>query len=208
VNTYETDEQAIKRWWQENGKMVVTGVVLVLAAVVGTRWWLDRAETQAQTASAEYQQLLTELAQDNREAVIKRGTYLIENYDGTPYGALAALVLAKVRTEAGELAAARSRLEWVRENAPLPELQDLARLRLARVHLAEGNPQLALNILATVTNEAFTVLTEEIRGDVHVAMGNEAAARTAYEKALAHREPGSDDRLLRMKLNELGGGDA
>ena len=35
-------------------------------------------------------------------------------------------------------------------------------------------------------------------------MGDRAAARTAYEKALQHRRPGSDTRLLRMKLDELG----
>ena len=63
-------------------------------------------------------------------------------------------------------------------------------------------------MLAAVNNEAYAALTEEIRGDVHVAMDNPAAARTAYEKALQRSAPGSDDSLLRMKLNELGGGDA
>lgn len=211
MSAYETEEQrleSIRRWWQENGKMVVTGIVLIVGAAVGTRLWLDRGHAQAEAASAEYQQLLNELSQDNKAAVIQRGAYLIDNYSGTPYASLAALALAKVRTESGELPAARARLEWVQENAPLPEFKDLARLRLARLHVAEGNPQLALNTLAEVNNETYAALAEEIRGDIHVAMGNPSAARIAYEKALQHSKPGNDDSLLRMKLNELGGGDA
>ncbi len=209
--SYETEAQqveAIKRWWKENGKMVVAGVVLALAGVIGGRLWLDRVETRAQAASMEYQQLLGELSAGNREAVIQRGSYLVDNYASTPYASLAALALAKMRAEAGEYPAARSRLEWVLERAEPSQYRTVARLRLARIHLAEGNAQLALNTLAEVTDRAFEAVLEELRGDVYVAMGNRAAARTAYRKALEASAPGSDTRVLQMKLDDLGDADA
>ncbi len=211
MNAYETEEQqveAIRKWWRENGKMFVIGAVLTLGAAVGGRLWIDHRHNQAEAASVEYEQLLRELGQGNTEAVIKRGSYLIDSYAATPYSDLAALALAKVRIEAGELPAARARLQWVLEHSAQAELQDLARLRLARVHVEEGNAQQALSVLAALTNDAFTAVAEALKGDVYVAMGDKAAARTAYQKALDHSRPGSDTSVLRMKLDDLGVSDA
>lgn len=208
MNAYETEEQqveAIRKWWKENGKMFVLGAVLTLGAVLGGRLWIDHRHAQAEAAAAEYEQLLSELGQGNTEAVIKRGAYLIDSYPATPYSDLAALALAKVRAEAGELPAARARLEWVMEHSAQTELRDLARLRLARVHLQEGNTQQALNVLAALTNAAFSAVVEELKGDVYVVMGDKAAARTAYQKALDHSRSGGDTSVLRMKLDDLGG---
>ena len=205
--SYETEEQqveAIKKWWKENGTMFVAGIVITLGAVVGWRWWMDHRNAQAEAAAVEYQQLLAELGQGDKEAVIKRGGYLIDNYAATPYSDLAALALSRLRVDAGELAAARSRLEWVMNHAESPELRDVARLRLARVHLAAGNARQALEVLSALKNQAFAALADEVRGDVYVAMGDEGAARTAYQKALQASRPGSDTTLLRMKLDELG----
>lgn len=207
MSAYETEEQqveAIKRWWKENGKAVILGVVLTLVAVGGGRYWFQYQSTRAESASVEYSQLLTELGQDNREAVIKRGEYLVNTYPKTGYAALAALILAKAHVEAGEMAAARSRLQWVIDNAPQPELKNVARLRLARIQLAEGNAQQALSTLSGIDSDAFTAAAEEIRGDAYMATGDTGAARTAYQKALDASEPGTDTRLLRMKLDNIG----
>lgn len=210
MEAYETEEQqieAFRKWWKENGKMVVFGAVLTVSAAVGGKMWLNHHHAQAEAASVEYEQLLQELAQGNTEAVIKRGSYLVDNYAATPYSDLAALVLAKQRTEAGELPAARARLEWVLEHSAQVELQEIARLRLARIYLQEGNTQQALSMLAALTNNAFSAAVEELKGDVYVVMGNRAAARTAYEKALDQSSQGSDTSLLRMKLDDLGTSD-
>ena len=211
MNAYETEEQqveAIRKWWQENGKMFIAGMVLTVGSVVGWRMWVDHRHNQAEAASAEYEQLLRELGAGNTEAVIKRGAYLVENFSATPYSDLAALALAKLRLEGGELAAAKGRLEWVLEHGKQDEIRDLARLRLARVHLQGGDSQQALAALAELSNPAFAAVAEEVRGDAYLAQGDKAAARAAYEKALQHSRPGSDTAVLRMKLDNLGGVDA
>jgi len=207
LSEYETEEQqieAIKNWWKENGKALIFGVVIALAAAGGGRYWFDYQNSRAESASVEYSQLLIEIGQNNRDAVIKRGEYLVSTYSKSAYASLAALIVAKARVEAGELAAARSRLLWVIENSGQVELKNVARLRLARIQLAEGDSQQALITLTGMDSNAFSATTDEIRGDAYLAMGDTGAARTAYQKALDGSEPGSDTRLLRMKLDNIG----
>ena len=207
MSAYETDEQqveAIRKWWKENGKAVILGAVLTVAGIGAGSYWYQYQHTRAESASVEYSQLLTELGQDNREAVIKRGEYLVNTYPKSGYAALAALIVAKARVEAGEMAAARAQLQWVIDNAEQPELKNVARLRLARIQLAEGNAQQALATLSGIDSDAFTAAAEEVRGDAYMAMGDTGAARTAYQKALDASEPGTDTRLLRMKLDNIG----
>jgi len=207
VSAFETEEQqveAIKKWWKENGKAIILGAVLTLVAVGAGRYWFEYQSTRSESASVEYSQLLSELGQDNREAVVKRGEYLVNTYPKTGYAALAALIVAKARVEAGEMAAARSQLQWVIDNTPQAELKDVARLRLARIQLAEGDAQQALATLSGIDSDVFAAAAEEIRGDAYMAMGDTGAARTAYQKALDSSEPGVDTRLLRMKLDNIG----
>lgn len=209
MSAYETEEQqldAIRAWWKENGRALMFGVVLSLAAILGGRYWFHYQHVQAESASMEYAQLLAEMAQHNKEAVMKRGAYIITSFAKTPYAALSALVLAKAHVAAGELAPARERLQWVIEHSGQPETQDIARLRLARVQLAEGHAQQALTTLATVTDVQFRVMVAEIKGDAYVAMNDRAAARTAYQQALESSVSGSDTSLLQMKLDGVGNG--
>jgi len=54
---YETEEQqveALKEWWRENGKAVITGVVLGVAVIGGWTLWQKRGESQAIAASDGY----------------------------------------------------------------------------------------------------------------------------------------------------------
>ena len=54
MDTLTTEEQqlaAIKQWWKENGSSIVTGVVLGLAVLFGTRAWFAYQDRNAQSAS-------------------------------------------------------------------------------------------------------------------------------------------------------------
>lgn len=197
--------EQIKRWWKKYGGPLVTGLVIGLALVFGARAWFDYQERQRLSASAEYQQLQAELGRDNAEAVLRRGTHIIDTYGSTPYATLAALALAKVHVERGELSAARLRLEGALENAATPELQHIVRLRLARVLTAEGEAARALALLESATvPEGFRAAYEELKGDLHVAMGNPERARAAYLRALDALGAEGGAELVQMKLDDLG----
>ena len=202
-----TDEEQVedlKKWWQRNGRHVTTGAVIGLAAVLGLRAWWDYQERQRLSASTEYEQFQAEFSQGNTDAVLRRGNYLIENYSGTPYAVIAALTLAKVHVDRGELPAAKQQLQWVVDKAKAPELVHIARLRLARVIAAEGDPAAAIKVLESVDAGMFAASYDELKGDLYVAAGDRDQARAAYRKAIAELNSGAGSDLVQMKLDDLG----
>ena len=57
---YATDEERVeelKKWWKENGKSVIFGIVLGLSILFGWRWWGDYQLNQSLQASTLYTQL-------------------------------------------------------------------------------------------------------------------------------------------------------
>ena len=203
---FETEEQqleALKRWWSENGKAVLWGLFLGLSILVGARFWYQHIEQQATAASMEFDQLRQELSAEQFDAVAQRAAYIREHFASTPYAVMAALVQARIAVEKGQLDKAADELRWVLANDPLPEYGDEARLRLARVLLALGQPDAAL---AQLSPEPSTLRAryQELRGDILLGKGDREAARAAYTQALALLPAEADKTILRMKLTDLG----
>ena len=198
---------ALKQWWKTYGKAVVVGVFLGLVALIGYQQWTAYTKSLGETASMEYELLMQALALDDNQAVRDRGTRLVDNYGGTPYANLAALALAKVYVEDADYPAAKGYLQRVMDNPELAELEHVARLRMARLMLAEGNASGALSLLQAAQPGSFKGLYDELIGDCHMALDNRDMARQAYEQALA-ADFQSDTATLEMKLDELGGREA
>lgn len=96
-------------------------------------------------------------------------------------------------------------LDWVIRHAKDDSLKLLARLRLARIKLAVGDPQAALTALAGVNAGGFAPLYAELRGDAYAKLGKADDARAAYTQALAQWAPDMGDKsMVQMKLNDLG----
>lgn len=207
MNAYNTEEEqveALKAWWKENGKSVIAGVVLGATILVGGRMWFSYQQGQAETASNQYQALIAALEQDDTSRVLERGSTLVGQYANTPYAALASLAMAKIKLEEGQHEAARSHLQWVIAHAGQAELEHIARLRLAKVLIADGEQAQALTLLNSVEPGEFGPAYKELKGDIFAAQGNAAAARQAYEEALAGLPAAADRNYLQLKLNDLG----
>lgn len=204
---YTTEEEQIeniKRWWSQHGKSILIGLILGLAVLAGVRYWNDQKGTQAEQASVLYEQMMVALEQNNKKAVLDQGAALIGQYPKTPYGALAAFALAKVKLEEGDAKSARTYLQWVLDNAKQPGLEHIARLRLARVSLSENQTDAALKLLDVADTGVFTAEYEELKGDIYAATGKTEQARVAYTKAKGLAKEGTDQRTLQMKLDDLG----
>jgi predicted negative regulator of RcsB-dependent stress response len=126
---------------------------------------------------------------------------LIADYGSTPYAALGAMVLAKIKIEQGELEAAGAQLQWVLSNAGSDLLRQVARLRLVRVLIAAGDPDGAETLLGEATPDtAFAPFYSELRGDIHAARGDVGRARAEYEHALTLMQADTPERgILRLK---------
>lgn len=208
---YTEDEQLerLKEWWARYGKFVVAAVVLGLGAVVGTRIWTDQRNSAAEQASLQYQQLLELMEKGATEQAEQLAGGLLSGHAGTPYATLATLMLARIKVEQGDNGAAASLLRQLANGgAQPPELGRIARLRLARVLLADGKPEEALKALESGDFGPSQADYEAIRGDILLALGKTGEARTAWSRALT-LGGGGNRRALQMKLDDLAlaGGD-
>ncbi len=201
--TEEQQVEAIKKWWKENGKAVIAGLVIGFAALFGWRYWSEHREEQAQAASDLYAQTLAQLQQGKTEEGAMRAGKVAEQYQGTVYGPLARLALAKAAVQAGDTAGARKHLESAMNNAEPEALRHVARLRLARLLIADGELDAALALLDQAEPGAFEALYRESKGDIYLARGERQRASELYRAALAGIAPDSPYRSrLEMKIDD------
>lgn len=219
VYDHEEQEQleALKAWWRDHGNKVVNlalAAAVVAASVSGWKWWQDK---QAGEASAVYGQL--QAAAEKHDAKVTRdmAVALAENYSGTVYAGMGALLTAKVQAEAGDLKNAKAQLAWAADKASDPALRDLARLRLAGLLLDEKAYDEALQQLSTEPEAGFAARYAELKGDVYAAQGKTDEARTAYQAALSSLGDKGDmespdaqrqamyRELMQLKLESVGG---
>ena len=201
-----TDDEKLaelKKWWGENGGSIITGVVLGLAVLFGGKAWFAYQDRKAEAASNIYTTLMVALERGENQIVTGKAGVLVADYTGTPYATLAALALAKMNIEAGELAVASSHLQWVIDNTRSDISRDTARLRLARVMVAMDDLDGALVVLdQAVPGTSFDPLYTEVRGDVDVARGDLAAANKTYQTALDMTDSNAPGRhLLQLKFD-------
>ena len=201
----EEQVEALKKWWSENGKGLVAGLAIGLAGVVGWTSWQTWQQTQAETASVRYDQIVNHAADGEHEQVLSSADVLIDEYPGSAYASLTALIAARAAVEANDPDRAQKHLQWVVENASFPELVPIARLRLASLMLDAGEYDAALGELARIDSAAFRTRASELEGDVKRATGDRTAARESYERVLAGETLSPSVRVrVRMKLDDLG----
>lgn len=208
---YETEEEqleALRRWWSENGRAVIVGVVLAVAVVFGWRTWVQHRRAQAEGASVAYQMLLQQINSGENRKVSELGRQIIGTYPTSTYAVLTSLTMAQQAMDRKDLNAAGAQLSWAVQHAKIPELKELARVRLARVLIAQGKAQQALQQLNDGT-ASFDAMIEEVKGDAYLALGKRADAYRAYNKALSgYGDVPAKQQLLRMKLDNLAGAEA
>lgn len=212
MDTYRSDDEqveALRRWWDENGRSTVAAIVITLALAFGWQGWQTYQENRAVAASELYQTMLRGLSGGaaSEQPVTELAQQLKSEYGGTTYARFAALHLAAMAVERGELADAQAQLRWVLGKAPgRSDLAQVAQLRLARVLAAQGESEQALAILAEGGEEAYGAAYAMATGDVLLAAGRNDEARDAYINAqtmLGGGQLGVNLDSLQIKLQSL-----
>lgn len=199
----EEDLEKLKTWWRDNWVALVGGLVIGFGAIGGWEGYKSWRDGRSETASQMYEELKKALAASKSEDAGKIVDKLKTDYANTPYAAAAQLSAAQAAVDKGELDAASASLGWVVEHSDDAGMVQVARLRKSRVLLAQAKHD---DALAALSGDAgsFASLYEELRGDIQLAKGDAAAARAAYEKALAAADASAANRtLLQQKLDDL-----
>ena len=194
MEAYRTEEEqveALRRWWNENGRSTLFAVVLVLAGVFGWHGWQGYEAQRSDSASDLYQQMLEAAAMAEQGVVNdapaeRLASQLRNDYSSTTYAQFAALHQARMAVAADDLGAAESHLRWVLGKARSgSDTAAVAQLRLARVLAAQGETDQALTLLAPGSSGKFRAAATLARGDVLAAAGRSAEALAAYREAQA-----------------------
>jgi predicted negative regulator of RcsB-dependent stress response len=192
VDIYRTEEEqveALRKWWDENGRSTLLAIVLAVSAGFGWKWWQEQQQVRAEAASLHYEELLqaVQLAgNDEQDATIRHlAEGLKDDYASSTYASFAALHLARLAVMEDDLVTAEKELRWVLIAKPTEEVRMLAELRLARVVAARGDLQAALEILLSAEAGAYEPAYAEARGDIYLQQGEPDKAVESYEAALA-----------------------
>lgn len=208
MEIYDEHDQAeaLRRWWEKNGRALLIGLALGLAAVLGWQAWQGHQKNLAEAASVKYQILLNAI-DSNPDQVIATGREIIADYPDSPYAAFAGMAMGAAALEQGDPEAAAAHLQWVLENGHNAASRTVAGVRLARLKLSQGDAAGAHQLIQGLDTAGMEGLVAEVRGDILLAQGERAAARAAYEEALEAYATAVPEKqpLLRMKLDDLAG---
>ena len=219
--SYASDEEqleAIKRWWQENGTSLIVGVVIVLVVFFGSRQWQAAQVAKAGEASDLFETMMPLVAtiqsstlSDQSLAIVESSYDVLRNeHPNSIYTRYGALLMGSVYVSQDEYEQAAAELNWILENPDIgflksaeEELFLTARLRLARVRLAQGQAQQALDLVTAVEPLQMAAGYAEVQGDAYVELGQPDQARAAYERAMALDPQNAG--LIELKLLGLDG---
>lgn len=195
---------ALKRWLRENGLAIVAGVAVAALGLGGYRWWQAYQDNADLAAGAMFVQMENAFSQGNRtQAFILLGD-LERQYPSSPYADQAKLASARAFVEDGDLVRAGDELRDVMQHSRDPILKPIARLRLARVQIAQHQPAAAIATLNGAAPGALAPQYEDARGDAYYAMGDKTVALAQYRLARATDSAGqTDSGLLDLKISDL-----
>ena len=194
----------VKGWLRENGPWLAAGVAIGAAALWGWNYYQSYKERVALEASTRYEQLIDAYGRNDRVRGLALADGLRRDYASSPYADQADLAVARAMVDGNDLPKAAERLTRVMNDSKDLQLRLVARLRLARVQLAQGQPDTALGTLSAAEAGAFAAKYAEARGDILFFKGDKAGALREYQTARANKIAGVVDApVLELKIADL-----
>lgn len=207
MTEYLTEQEQIeqlKRWLRAYGLPALLGVFVGIVLFYGWHYYQGHRLHILTRASSVYDEMLTNRVHHNQEGAITQANKLLSHYASTPYGELAAFMLAHEAITQKNYPEALKHLSWVMKHSHTRSLRQIARLRVARIYIANQHPEEAIHLLRTIDDKSFSGLIDEVLGDAYLAAQQPAQARAAYQAALQNLPHSEEMRpLLEMKRDNL-----
>ncbi|PVZ72331.1 YfgM family protein [Pelagibaculum spongiae] len=193
----------VKKWLKQNGPSMVAGVVLGVVGIFGWDYYQGSVAEHKQNASIAYEKMLRQTGA-SQVTLLPLADLLVKDYSDTPYAAAGQLLLAKSAVEANQLEKAEGYLQWAIDKASQDEVVQEAKLRLARVFIAQQKFDQALAVLTAPQSKAYVAAFEALKGDAYLMQNQFDQAKTAYEAALDANLPAVVNVSgIQMKLDNL-----
>ncbi|MCP3675053.1 MAG: tetratricopeptide repeat protein [Gammaproteobacteria bacterium] len=204
---FETEEQqieAIKKWWKEYGLTIAAGLILGLAGIFGFRYFTEQRELKMAETSGAYESVLAILKEQNdKDKFMTEASIFKIAHSDTIYSNLLSFQLAKLAVDADDLGTAGQHLRDILNNPQHGSIEHIARIRLGRILLEQGEADKALAIIADAVGGEYQSSYELLRGDIWMLKGDRNRARQAYEAAKSNSTDGPENPNLEMLLTDL-----
>ena len=197
----EQEINQLKDWWKENGKAIIVAFVLGVGGMFGWRYWQVYQTNQIIEASAGYEALVYGAKQNSAAQKVKL-TEFVQTNSKTSYAVFALLNEAKNAVARQDFIAASTALEQALAQSQDEILTSLAAVRLSAVQFQSGQLDNALSTLNQVKSASFNARKALLSGDIQLAKGDQAAAKSSFEQALQNGSP-LERQAAQMKLNNL-----
>lgn len=207
MTDYLTEQEQIdllKNWIKQYSLVIISGILIAVVVMSGWRYWQQRQAKILSHASAVYDEMLAMRAQNDTDATLVQAQKLITHYPQTTYGQMAALTLARNAILKKDFKEAEKQFNWVIDHSKVSSIRQIARIRLARLMIAENKPKEGITVVQKVDDSTFNGVIEEVKGDAYLAMKEIDKARQSYQAALTALPNAESIRpLLQMKYDNL-----
>lgn len=197
--------EEMRAWWSENGRYVITGVVLGVAIIFGWNQWRSSIQTSRIEASNLFEEVMSAVGDGDSDMAEAAAGNIYDNYEQTVYPDQTRLAMARLYMDKGRDQDAADVLRELIVVGDENEIQLVGRLRLAKVLLYQNKPDEVVELLKDRGESGFSARYSEVLGDAYAAQGNFAEAQTAYLAALTENQTMRtvDNTLVQLKLNDL-----
>lgn len=197
--------EKMRTWWSDYGNYVIAGVVLGAAILFAINYYQSSKRSAQLEASGLYDELTNYVVDgdiDAAEAVTGR---IVSDFGDSAYAPQSRLAIARLYMDRNrDQDAADALADLIASDAEEP-FKQIARLRLAKIHLYQGKADDAVALLEDVDDKAFAARYADVLGDAYVALGRIDDARNAYQRALSEPNQAStvDRQFVQLKLLDL-----
>jgi predicted negative regulator of RcsB-dependent stress response len=196
--------EEMRQWWSDNGRYVIGGIVIGAGLLFGWNNYQSSKLVAQSEASALFESLAGHVDDGDVDDAALVADQMALDFADTSYTAQSKLGMARLYMDQNRDQDAAEVLQQLLAMSGHDELQNVGRLRLAKIMLYQDRPQEVIELLDGEGGTAFAAQYADATGDAYVAMGDFAAAEQAYQSVLADAAQGSVDRnIVQMKLIDL-----
>ena len=205
-STEEENTEFLGSLWDKYKYLILLSLVLFGAGIFGWESWSQNRLSNLQDSADMYESFINSLNDDDSDQKVL-ADQIIKKYPNTLYADLVTFHLAKISVEEEDLNKAEEHLRWILQRhdskwgSDFDPIEATARLRLARVLIANDNSNKALAIINDSENMSSSL--HEVKGDAEEKLGSFAEAKLSYLKALESNQSQSVEAILKMKLANL-----
>ena len=205
-STEEENTEFLSSLWGSYKYLLLLSLILLGGGIIGWEYWSQNKVTKLQDSSDRYESFINALNDSELDQKVL-AEEIVQKYPNSLYADLVTFHLAKIFVDQNDLNKAEEYLRWILDrhdskwSSDFDPIEVTARLRLARVLIANENPEKAIEVIEF--SQSLNGSLYEVKGDAEEQLGQFSQAKLSYLRALESTQSQSIQALLKMKLANL-----